>query len=97
MRDALRALPAVRRAGDAGPALRAVVAAERAALDTVGGDDPLAGRLRGAIAAAQRALSSVAADPLRSRSMSPTATVVPAANRSIAAARTLADELCAPS
>jgi hypothetical protein len=95
MRDAVAALPSVRRASDAAPALRAVIAAERSALQTVGPSDPQAGRLRTSIAAAQRILASIAADPLRSRTMSPLRTVVPAANRSIAGARTLANDLCA--
>ncbi len=89
------------RAADALPALRAVLAAERAALAAVlasaGADDPLAAEFRGAIAATERTRASVAADPLRSRTMSPVGTVVPSTRRAIAAAKGLTDELCARS
>ena len=93
-RSALAQLAPVRRLADAETALRAVVAVERDALTAVGGGDKLAPRLRAAIVSAERALAAVEADPLRTRTMSPLRTGVPAARRALATARQLVAELC---
>jgi hypothetical protein len=75
--------------------LRTVLAAERKALAALPNDDPLAAELRGSIGRAQRALDSIAVDPLRSGTMSPTMTVVPATRRVLTEARALVDQICA--
>ena len=93
-RSALAKLPPVHRLADAATGLRAALAAERDALAAVGGDDPLAPRLRGAIVTAEQALAGVEADPLRTPTMSPLRTGVPAARRAVATARQLLAELC---
>jgi hypothetical protein len=84
---------------DVAPVLHTLIDVERSALEAVtgveGADDPLAARLRGAIVSAERVLSAVAqADPLRTRTMSPLRTAVPAARRAVTGARELVRELC---
>ncbi len=71
-----------------------MIAADRAALEAVGPDDALAPRLRRAVASAERSLAAVAADPLGSGTMSPTATVGGAARRAIAEAQSIRREIC---
>ncbi|MGE5272374.1 MAG: hypothetical protein ACM3QU_01185 [Verrucomicrobiota bacterium] len=87
-------IPAVTRAADASRALRSAVAADRAALDVLAAGDPLAARFRGAKARAEQALASFTGDPLRSGSMSPSATVLPTAQRVVAETHALRAELC---
>jgi hypothetical protein len=94
---ACKALPDIApftHAADAQRALGRVIDADRAALDGLGADDPLAADFRGALTRAERALASVAVDPLRSGTMSPTATIVPAAHRSVEEMRSLYARLC---
>jgi hypothetical protein len=77
------------------PSLRKVVAVERQAREAVGEGDPLARRLSGAIAAAQRVLALLErTDPLLMQTMSPLRTGVPDVRRSVATARELVGELC---
>jgi hypothetical protein len=70
------------------------VALEQQALDAVGGDDPLAPQLTDATIVAERVLAQVDADPLRTRTMGPLRTVVPATRRAVATARELVAALC---
>jgi hypothetical protein len=79
---------------DASRALRGVVNAHRAALASLDADDPLATRFRGAKARAEQALASLSSDLQGPGSMSPTATILPTAQRVIAEARLLREELC---
>jgi hypothetical protein len=71
-----------------------VVAADRQALATLGPDDPLAARFRGAQARAEQALAAFTRDSLDTLSMSPSTTVLPTARRLVAEARTLRRLLC---
>jgi len=87
-------LPAVTKPSEASRALRGAVAADKAALDALAGDDPLAARFRGARARAEQVLASFTGDPLRAGSMSPTATILPTTQRVIAETRSLRAELC---
>lgn len=75
-------------------ALRAVIEADRAALATLGADDPLAAGFRGAKARAEQALASFTRDSLDSLSMSPSATILPTARRAVAETRALRAQLC---
>ena len=74
--------------------LRQVVDAQRAALETLDADDPLAARFRGAKTRAEQALAAFTGDPLRSRTMSPTATILPTARRLVAETRSLRTQFC---
>src|SRR5262249_41511329 len=58
--------------------LRNGIAGDQKAIDALDENDPLASRFRGARARAAQVLSSFSSDPLRSGSMSPTATILPA-------------------
>jgi hypothetical protein len=82
------------KAAAASRALRDAVAADRQALATLDGDDPLATRFRGAKARAEQALASFTRDSLDSLSMSPGATILPTARRVVAETRSLRKELC---
>jgi len=74
--------------------LREVVDAERAALETLDVDDPLAARFRNARAKAEQALASFTRDTADSLSMSPSATIVPTARRMVTETRLLRSQLC---
>jgi hypothetical protein len=74
--------------------LRKVVAADRAALETLDAGDPLAARFRGAGARAEQALASFTRDSLESLSMSPSATILPTARRVVSETRSLRKQLC---
>ena len=74
--------------------LRHVVAADRAALETLSADDPLAARFRGAKTRAEQALAAFTGDPLRSRTMSPSATILPTTRRLVAETRVLRRQFC---
>jgi hypothetical protein len=74
--------------------LRHVVAADRAALETLDADDPLAARFRGAKTRAEQVLAAFTGDPLRSRTMSPTATILPTTRRLVAETRVLRRQFC---
>lgn len=84
----------VSQAGGATRALRAAIAADQAAIAALEPADPLATRFRGAKARAEQALLSFSGDPLRSGSMSPTATILPTARRVVEETRSLRSELC---
>jgi hypothetical protein len=71
-----------------------VIAADQMAIDALDSGDPLVARFRGAKARAEQALSAFSGDPLRSGSMSPTATIVPTAQRVIAETRALRLDFC---
>jgi hypothetical protein len=75
-------------------ALRRVIAADREAIDALDPGDPLIARFRGGKARAEQALASFSGDPLRSGSMSPTATILPTARRVVEETRSLRSELC---
>jgi hypothetical protein len=81
------------RAAAAG-ALQQAIAADRAALDVLDDADPLAARFRGAKAKAEQALRSFTGDPFRSRTMSPTATILMSAQRVVGETRALRRQLC---
>lgn len=85
----------VEEARRAAPALEALLAAELAAQATLEPGSALAGRFRTEIARARRIRLSIRVDPLRSGTMSPTATVVPATRRAGTDARRLVEEFCA--
>jgi hypothetical protein len=72
--------------------LRALVAAEQAA--AAGAKGGFADALNAALGRAQLTLGAVMSDPLRSGSMSPTATVAASANRSLAEAQELRRKYC---
>jgi hypothetical protein len=91
--SALQVVPPTTSA-DASRALRSVISADLAALDVLDADDPLAARFRGVRVRAEQALASFAGDPLESGSMSPTATILPTAQRVVAETRSLRSELC---
>ncbi|HEY7604312.1 MAG TPA: hypothetical protein VH760_08610 [Gaiellaceae bacterium] len=91
--SALDVRPAVT-AASASRVLRRVVAADRAALETLDPDDPLAAGFRGAKARAEQALASFTRDSLGSLSMSPSATILPTARRVVAETRSLRERLC---
>jgi hypothetical protein len=78
----------------AAKALRSAIAVDRAALAALDDADPLAARFRGARARAEQALGTFTGDPLRSGSMSPTATILMSARRVVAETRALRGELC---
>jgi hypothetical protein len=72
-----------------------VLGVERQAREAVDEGDPLARRLAGAIATAERLLTLVeGTDPLLMQTMSPLRTGVPDGRRSIAIARELVGEVC---
>jgi len=73
-----------------------VIAADQQAIDALDQGDPLASRFRGAKARAAQVLSSFSSDPLRSGSMSATATILPATQRVVEETRTLRSVLCGP-
>lgn len=79
---------------EATDALRSAIAVDRAALDALDDSDPLAARFRGARARAEQALGTFTGDPLRSVSMSPSATILMSARRAVAETRALRGELC---
>jgi hypothetical protein len=93
-RATLAGIGPVKLLADVAPALRAVVGVERQALAAVSADDPLDPGLRAGISSAERLLATIAADPLRTRTMSPLRTGVQAARRSVATAGELIGELC---
>jgi hypothetical protein len=74
--------------------LRAAIAADQAALQSLDADDPLAARFRGAKTRAEQALAAFDRDALDSLSMSPGATILPSARRLVAEAQTLRRLLC---
>lgn len=79
---------------EAAGALRGAIAADDAALAALDRDDPLAARFRAAKARAEQALRSFTGDPLRSGSMSPTATILSSARRAVGETRALRRQLC---
>jgi hypothetical protein len=79
---------------EAAGALQQAIAADHAALDVLDAADPLAARFRGAKARAEQALRSFTGDPLRSRTMSPTATILMSAQRVVGETRALRRQLC---
>ena len=91
---ALENLPSGIDAGNAVTSLRQVLAAELEALAHLS----QLGEFRAALSEARRnatlALNSVMVDPLRSGTMSPTATIAPAARRAVALARSAREEYC---
>jgi hypothetical protein len=84
----------VSQASGATRALRAAIAADEAAIAALEPGDPLTARFRGAKTRAEQALASFSGDPLRSGSMSPTATILPTARRVVDETRSLRSELC---
>jgi len=79
---------------EAATALRKAIAADQAALDALDAADPLAARFRGAKARAEQALAAFTGDPLRSRTMSPTATILTTTRRLVAETRVLRRQFC---
>jgi hypothetical protein len=79
---------------EAAAALRNAIAADQAALDALDAADSLAARFRGAKARAEQALRSFTGDPLRSRTMSPTANILTNAQRVVGETRALRRQLC---
>jgi len=75
-------------------ALRSVIAADQRAIDALDRSDPLVSRFRGAKVRAGQVLASFSSDPLRSGSMSATATILPATQRVVAETQSLRSELC---
>ena len=74
--------------------LRTVIAADQKAIDVLDAGDPLVARFRGAKARAERALKAFSGDPLRSGSMSPTATILVTTQRVVGETKSLRSELC---
>jgi hypothetical protein len=73
--------------------LRVLIDKEQRALSTLDGGE-FAGALSAAVGRARLALGSVMTDPLRSGTMSPTATVAPTTRRALAEARSLVERYC---
>jgi hypothetical protein len=84
----------VSRPADASRVLRNAIAADQAALDVLDPTDPLAARFRGAKAKAEQALAAFSGDPLRSGTMSPTATILITTHRVIAETQALRRRFC---
>jgi hypothetical protein len=89
----LEELPARVDSRTAVTSLRVLIGKEQRALSALDGGE-FAGALRAAVGRAHLALGSVMTDPLRSGTMSPTATVAPAARRALAEARSLVENYC---
>jgi hypothetical protein len=89
----LEQLPARVDSRTAVTSLRVLIDKEQRALSVLDGGE-FAGALSAAVGRAHLALGSVMSDPLRSGSMSPTATVAPATRRALAEARSLVENYC---
>ena len=89
----LEELPARVDSRTAVTSLRILIGKEQRALSALDGGE-FAGALSAAVGPAHLALGSVMTDPLRSGTMSPTATVAPATRRAIAEAQTLIGDYC---
>ena len=74
--------------------LRNVIGADQKAIDALDPGDPLVARFRGAKARAEQALTAFSGDPLRSGSMSPTATILVTTQRVVGETQSLRSELC---
>lgn len=71
-----------------------MIAADQMAIDALDSGDPLVARFRGAKARAEQALKAFSGDPLRSGSMSPTATILVTTQRVVGETHSLRSELC---
>ena len=89
----LEQLPARVDSRTAVTSLRVLIDKEQRALSALDGGE-FADALGAAVGRARLALGSVMTDPLRSGTMSPTATVAPATRRALAEARSLVEQYC---